>query len=109
MQGEGLAPIPSWQTGIDLFLLALIPTLVSNLTLILAVKHIGSTTTAVLGCMEPLTAVVMGIIFLGERCSAIQAMGISVILVAVTTVIVARNPRELKKMWQRYHRKGRHA
>ena len=59
--------------------------------------------------MEPLTAVVMGIIFLGERCSAIQAMGISVILVAVTTVIVARNPRELKKMWQRYHRKGRHA
>ena len=109
VQGEALAPVPSWKTGIDLFLLALIPTLVSNLTLILAVKHIGSTTTAVLGCMEPLTAVVMGIIFLDERCSAIQAMGISVILVAVTTVIVARNPRELKKMWQRYHRKGRHA
>lgn len=109
VRGEGLAPIPSWKSGIDLFMLALVPTLISNLTLILAVKHIGSTTTAVLGCMEPLTAVVMGIIFLGERCSAIQAMGISVILVAVTTVIVARNPRELKKMWQRYHRKGRHA
>lgn len=73
------------------------PTLVSNLTLILAVKHIGSTTTAVLGCMEPLTAVVMGILFLGESCNPMQALGIGIILVAVTTVIVARNPGELKK------------
>lgn len=101
VRGEGLAPVPSWTTGIDLFLLALVPTLISNLTLILAVKHIGSTTTAVLGCMEPLTAVVMGILFLGESCSQIQAWGIGIILVAVTTVIVARNPEELKKMWQR--------
>lgn len=97
VRGEGLAPIPSWETGLDLFLLALIPTFVSNLTLILAVKHIGSTTTAVLGCMEPLTAVVMGILFLGESCSPIQALGIGIILVAVTTVIMARNPGELKK------------
>ncbi|OUN71954.1 DMT family transporter [Barnesiella sp. An55] len=101
VRGEGLAPVPSWTTGIDLFLLALVPTLISNLTLILAVKHIGSTTTAVLGCMELLTAVVMGILFLGESCSLIQAWGIGIILVAVTTVIVARNPEELKKMWQR--------
>lgn len=101
VRGEGLAPVPSWTTGIDLFLLALVPTLISNLTLILAVKHIGSTTTAVLGCMEPLTAVVMGILFLGESCSQIQAWGIGIILVAVTTVIVARNPEELKKVWQR--------
>ena len=97
VRGEGLAPIPSWKSGLDLFLLALIPTFVSNLTLILAVKHIGSTTTAVLGCMEPLTAVVMGILFLGESCSPIQALGIGIILVAVTTVIMARNPGELKK------------
>lgn len=97
VQGESPAPIPSWETGLDLFLLALIPTFVSNLTLILAVKHIGSTTTAVLGCMEPLTAVVMGILFLGESCSPIQALGIGIILVAVTTVIMARNPGELKK------------
>lgn len=97
VRGEGLTPIPSWKSGLDLFLLALIPTFVSNLTLILAVKHIGSTTTAVLGCMEPLTAVVMGILFLGESCSPIQALGIGIILVAVTTVIMARNPGELKK------------
>lgn len=101
VRGEGLAPIPSWKSGIDLFMLALVPTLISNLTLILAVKHIGSTTTAVLGCMEPLTAVVMGILFLGESCSRVQALGIGIILVAVTTVIAARNPEELKKVWQR--------
>ena len=97
VRGEGLTPIPSWKSGIDLFMLALVPTLISNLTLILAVKHIGSTTTAVLGCMEPLTAVVMGILFLGESCRPIQALGIGIILVAVTTVIMARNPGELKK------------
>lgn len=109
VRGEGLAPIPSWKSGIDLFMLALVPTLISNLTLILAVKHIGSTTTAVLGCMEPLTAVVMGILFLGESCSHVQDWGIGIILVAVTTVIVARNPEELKKVWQRaprWFRKG---
>ena len=78
-------------------LLALVPTLISDLTLILAVQHVGSTTTAVLGCMEPLTAVIMGVLFLGESCNFIQSIGICIILIAVTTVIIARNPHEIKK------------
>ena len=48
-----LTPIPSWEIGVDLILLALVPTLISDLTLILAVQHVGSTTTAVLGCTVP--------------------------------------------------------
>ena len=76
---------------------ALVPTLISDLTLILAVQHVGSTTTAVLGCMEPLTAVIMGVLFLGESCNFIQSIGICIILIAVTTVIIARNPHEIKK------------
>ena len=63
VKGEMLDRIPDWSTGIYLVLLALIPTLVSDFTLILSVQHIGSTTTAILGCMEPLTAVVMGVFF----------------------------------------------
>ncbi len=90
-------PIPSWEIGVDLILLALVPTLISDLTLILAVQHVGSTTTAVLGCMEPLTAVIMGVLFLGESCNFIQSIGICIILIAVTTVIIARNPHEIKK------------
>ena len=94
---EMLTPIPSWEIGVDLILLALVPTLISDLTLILAVQHVGSTTTAVLGCMEPLTAVIMGVLFLGESCNFIQSIGICIILIAVTTVIIARNPHEIKK------------
>lgn len=70
--------------------LALISTLVSDLTLILAIQRIGSTTTAILGCMEPMTAVAMGIIFLGEKCSIEQGTGIAVILCAVILVISSR-------------------
>lgn len=95
---EMLTPIPSWEIGVDLILLALVPTLISDLTLILAVQHVGSTTTAVLGCMEPLTAVIMGVLFLGESCNFIQSIGICIILIAVTTVIIARNPHEIKRV-----------
>ena len=33
-----------------------LPTVLSNLTLVLAIKHIGSTMTSILCSMEPLTA-----------------------------------------------------
>ncbi|MEG2514399.1 MAG: EamA family transporter [Bacteroidaceae bacterium] len=81
----------------DIFFLALVPTLVSDFTLILAVQHIGSTTTAVLGCMEPLTAVTMGVFFLGESCNAIQLIGIGIILCAVTIVIIGGNLQAFKR------------
>lgn len=76
--GEGvpLDPIPDWETGVYLLLLALIPTLVSDFTLILSVQHVGSTTTAVLGCMEPLTAVCMGVWFLHESLGFWQLAGL---------------------------------
>lgn len=91
VKGKALAAIPDMETGIYLLLLALIPTLVSDFTLILAVQYIGSTTTAVLGCMEPLTAVSMGVLFLGEHLVWWQFGGIILIVVAVLMVIGANN------------------
>ncbi|MEG1684951.1 MAG: DMT family transporter [Bacteroides sp.] len=93
----GLAPIPTSSAMRDILFLALVPTLVSDFTLILAVQHIGSTTTAVLGCMEPLTAVTMGVFFLGESCNAIQLIGIGIILCAVTIVIIGGNLQAFKR------------
>lgn len=83
--------IPDITTGVNLVLLGLIPTLVSNLFLILAIHKVGSTVTAVLGCMEPLTAVGVGVLFLGETVTTVQYLGIIVILVAVALVILARS------------------
>ena len=55
--------MPNANAVVYIFLLSLIPTLVSDLTLILAIQHVGSTTAAIMGCMEPLTAVSMGVLF----------------------------------------------
>ena len=93
VKGESLDLIPNVPTGIYLVLLALIPTLVSDFTLILSVQQVGSTTTAILGCMEPLTAVVMGVLLLNERLGVWQLAGMFIILLAVSIVILA-NSRE---------------
>ncbi len=95
IKGEGLDMIPNYSTGVYVVLLAIIPTLISDLTLILAIQHVGSTTTAILGCMEPLTAVCMGVLFLGERFGIAQFLGILVVLLAVCIIILATRPEGL--------------
>ena len=79
--------------GIDpdnLILLALIPTVVSNLALVRAVKSIGSTLTSVLGAMEPVTAVCVGIFLFGEAFTTSIGVGIALIIVAVMVIILKR-------------------
>lgn len=92
VKGQGLDAMPSFNATVHVFLLALIPTLISDLTLILAIQHIGSTTSAILGCMEPLTAVSMGVLFLGEHFGFSQMLGVLIVLIAVFIVILANNP-----------------
>ena len=87
--GGAIDPIPNAGAWVRLLLLALLPTLLSDLALIYAIQMVGSTTTAILGCMEPLTAVVIGIVCFGERFGATQAVGVVVVLAAVTLVIMA--------------------
>lgn len=98
VKGEMPDAIPDVSTGVHLLMLALIPTLISDFTLILSVQHVGSTTTAVLGCMEPLTAVGMGVLFLHEDFGLIQVCGMLVILLAVSVVILANSKEGFKKL-----------
>lgn len=98
VKGEMPDAIPDVSTGIHLLMLALIPTLISDFTLILSVQHVGSTTTAVLGCMEPLTAVGMGVLFLHEDFGWIQVCGMTVILLAVSVVILANSKEGFRKL-----------
>ena len=51
--GTGIQPIPDLPSFINLVLLAFLPTVVSNITLVQAVHHIGSTLTSVLGQQNP--------------------------------------------------------
>lgn len=85
-----IGAIPDYTTAGNLMLLAIIPTIVSNLALIEAIKNVGSTLTSVLGAMEPLTAVIVGITVFGEDFTFFTAVGIFMIISAVTIIILKR-------------------
>lgn len=85
-----LNAIPDVATAGNLLLLAIIPTIVSNLTLIEAIKYIGATKTSVLGAMEPVTAVIVGIAVFGEPFTVAIAVGIMLIISAVTVIILKK-------------------
>ncbi len=87
--GGGIQPIPDLPSFLNLAALALLPTIVSNITLVHAVHHIGSTLTAILGAMEPLTAVCIGVAIFDEPFTARLALGIALIITAVTLVILS--------------------
>lgn len=73
--------------------LALPATALSNLTLVKAIRLIGPTRSALFGAMEPLTAVLVGIVLFGERLTPWGALGILAILSAVGMVMApARQP-----------------
>lgn len=74
-------------------LLALVTAVFSNLTLILAIRRIGSTLTSVLGVMEPLTAVAVGIFVFGEPFTMPLAAGVALITGAVLLVMLAPRRR----------------
>ena len=85
----GVQAIPSGAALVNLLLLAFLPTLVSNLSLVRAIKSIGSTLTSVLGAMEPLTAIVIGVVVFGETISGTMALGILLIIAAVTIIVLS--------------------
>lgn len=89
-----ISGFPDMKSFVHVLLLAIVATLISDLTLILAIQRIGSTITAILGCMEPLTAVLMGVLFLGEKCSIEQGAGIAIILCAVVIVIYSSRKKK---------------
>lgn len=89
--GVGLQAVPDTSTWINLLLLALVPTVVSNISLIWAIRRIGSTLTSVMGALEPLTAVSVGILLFGEQFSLPIACGILLILTAVTLIVLKRS------------------
>ena len=85
-----IQPIGNWHIAGNLMMLAIIPTVISNLALVTAVKCIGSTLTSVLGAMEPVTAVCVGIFMFGEPFTSSIGLGIALIITAVTVIILKR-------------------
>ena len=86
--GSGLPPLftqaSSWGWG---FMLGLVPTVLSLIFMVKAVKIIGSTHTAILGALEPVTAVAIGVLVFGEILTGRLIAGI--LLILGSTVLVA--------------------
>lgn len=87
---EGIQPIPDATSALNLVLLAVVPTVISNITLVLAVHHIGGTLTSILGAMEPVTAVCIGAFVFGESFTLQDVFGVVLILIAVTLIILGK-------------------
>lgn len=78
------------QWGLAL-LLAVVPTVLSLLLMVIAVHDVGSTPTAIMGALEPVTAVVISVALFGELVTARLVIGIVFILAAVLLTVVGKN------------------
>ena len=59
--------------------------------MVYAAKYIGSTPTAILGALEPTTAVLIGVLVFAEPFTLRLLCGIALILAAVTIVVLGKN------------------
>ena len=83
--------IPSAWLWADVVALAILPTAVSLVCTALAIHYIGSTPTAILGALEPVTALFFGVLLFHERITPRIMVGILMILTAVTLIILGKS------------------
>ena len=89
--GQSLQIVDKWYLWGNLIALAVFPTTISFLCTTQAIQYIGSTPTAILGALEPVTAVFFGIIIFGETLTLRLCYGIALIILAVTFIIAGGN------------------
>lgn len=93
-----LTPIPSLMAGGDILFMAVFSTIIANLTLILAIKAIGSTITALLSPLEPVTAIIIGIIVFNENINIQIVTGVIIIILAVILIVLQGKKKNQKEL-----------
>ena len=83
---QGIEGCGAWM---NLLGLALLPTVVSTATLAISTRNIGATKASVLGVFEPITAILVGTVALGETLTTSTVTGILIAMAAVTFMIVS--------------------
>lgn len=89
--GQSLHIVDKWYLWGNLIALAIFPTAISFLCTTIAISYIGSTPTAILGALEPVTAVFFGITVFGETLTSRLAIGMLLIILAVTFIVAGNN------------------
>ncbi|MCH5229920.1 MAG: DMT family transporter [Muribaculaceae bacterium] len=92
---------------VNLSALAIIPTLLSLACTTAAIQMIGSTPTAILGSLEPVSAVLLSVFFLHQPITAMEIVGGGLIVVATIVVIndkkVDHTILFVRKMFPKHH------
>lgn len=85
--GVNLQPLPDTVSWMSALSLALFPTIVSLTTMTKSIHYIGSTPAAILGALEPITALFIGVLVFGESFTPRILLGVVLILIAVTLIV----------------------
>ena len=101
----GIDAIPDTESFVRLVLLACFCTVISDLTLVMAIKLVGSTITSILGSMEPIVAVSVGVFVFAEPFSFYSFIGILLIILSVTLVVrKSSKPNKIRESEQKIER-----
>lgn len=76
-----------WYMWCNIVALALLPTVISFICTTKAIQYIGPTPTAILGALEPVTAVIIGVSIFGEVLTPRDIAGLILIIFAVSLVV----------------------
>ncbi len=88
--GNGLT-LPVVATGwLNVLALAMIPTVMSLACTTRAIQLIGSTSTAILGALEPVSAVILSVTVLGQSLTFREITG-GLLIVVATTIVIGNN------------------
>ncbi len=89
--GSGLPPVLSTASAWGwAFMLGLVPSVLSLVLMAMAVKIVGSTPTAIMGGLEPLTAVMIGVCVFGETLTTRLVLGIILVLASVVVLAIKK-------------------
>lgn len=100
----GIDPVPGRYEAICMLLLCLVSTVIANILLVIAVKNAGATTNSVLGALEPLTAVILGIMLLGEKLTTESIVGIGFIILSILIISLSGRIAYILKVRRLQHR-----
>ena len=99
-----LQVIPTPMLWINAVSLAVFPTVISLVTMTKAIHYICSTPTAILGALEPVTALFFGVLVFGEQLTPRIILGILIVITAVTLIIGGKSLLKKRKIRVKHSR-----
>ncbi len=99
--------VPAYASDwINILALAILPTVISLGCTTIAIHSIGSTSTAIFGALEPVTAVILSVVVLNQGISEREIYGGILIIIATTLIIISDHVDKIllrmRKMFPKY-------